>query len=303
MRTVLLDLRYRAEYLGLRLIAALVRAVPVEVSGNVSARMWRLLAPLDRRHQRALQNLAVAYPEKTPAERAALALAMWENLGRVMVETMQIDRIIADPSRLELTPDTTRVFARYRDKMGAAIGVTLHMGNWELAAWPLTVAGNNPAAVYRTVKNPYVDRYLRWLRRDLYPGGLLGKGRVDGSIEEGQKTARLIMDFVRQGGRLGLVCDLYDRSGLPVPFFGQPAKSVTIPAMIARRVGARLWIGRCLRVGRQSRFRIEFHELKVPRTANAADDVKAITAAMQAQFEAWVRETPEQWMWSNRRWG
>jgi Kdo2-lipid IVA lauroyltransferase/acyltransferase len=302
IRNLLLDLRHRIEYGGLRLIAALVRAVPLEVGGNVSARMWRLIAPFDRRHRRALNNLAIAYPGKTPAEREELALAMWENLGRVMVETMQIDRIIADPSRLELTPTTASVFDRYKNKMGAAIGVTLHMGNWELAAWPLTVAGNNPAAVYRTVKNPYVDEYLRWLRRDLYPGGLLGKGRINGSIEEGQKTARLIMDFVRQGGRLGLVCDLYDRSGLPVPFFGHPAKSVTIPAMIARRVGARVWIGRCLRVGKQSRFRIEFHELKVPRTANAAEDVKSITAAMQAQFEVWVREAPEQWMWSNRRW-
>ena len=27
---------------------------------------------------------------------------MWENLGRVMAETMQIDRIIADPDRLQL---------------------------------------------------------------------------------------------------------------------------------------------------------------------------------------------------------
>jgi KDO2-lipid IV(A) lauroyltransferase len=228
---------------------------------------------------------------------------MWENLGRVMAETMQIDRIIADPDRLQLAGSTERVFERYRDKMGAAIGVTLHMGNWELAAWPLTLAGNNPAAVYRTVNNPYVDRYLRRLRRDLYPGGLLGKGRVNGSAEEGQRTARQIMDFVRQGGRLGLVCDLHDRTGLPVPFFGRPAKSVTIPAMIARRVGARIWMARCLRQGAQSRFRIEVKELKVPRTASAADDVKWATAAMQAQFEAWVREAPEQWMWRNRRWG
>ena len=75
------------------------------------------------------------------------------------------------------------------------------------------------------------------------------------------------MDFVRQGGRLGLVCDLHDRTGLPVPFFGKPAKSVTIPAMIARRVGARIWMARCLRVGKQSRFQIELKELKVPRTA------------------------------------
>jgi Kdo2-lipid IVA lauroyltransferase/acyltransferase len=303
MTLTLLDLRYRLEYGALRLIAALVRAAPIDVAANVSARFWRLLAPYDRRHQRALANLAIAFPDMTPEERQAIALGMWENLGRVMAETMQIDRIIAEPDRIQLAPLSETVFARYRDKMGAALGVTLHMGNWELAAWPLTVAGNNPAAVYRTIKNPYVDRYLRHLRRNLYPGGLLGKGSVDGSLEEGQKTARMIMDFVRQGGRLGLVCDLHDRTGIPVPFFGRPAKSVAIPAMIARRVGARIWMSRCVRIGKQSRFRIEFKELKVPRTASAADDIKWITARMQQQFEAWIREAPDQWSWNNRRWG
>ncbi len=299
----LLDARYRIEYLLLRLIAGLVRLVPIEVGVNASGKIWRLVAPYDRRHRRALENLAIAFPDMGLAEREKVARAMWENLGRVMAETMQIDRIIAEPDRIALTPLTAKVFERYRNKMGAAIGVTLHMGNWELAAWPMTVAGNNPAAVYRTVKNPYVDRYLRQLRRNLYPGGLLGKGRIDGSPEEGQKTARQIMDFVRQGGRLGLVCDLHDRTGIPVPFFGRPARSVTIPAMIARRVGARIWLSRCLRLGNQSRFQIELKELKVPRTANQADDVKWITAEMQKQFEAWIREAPEQWSWNNRRWG
>jgi KDO2-lipid IV(A) lauroyltransferase len=303
MLNLLVDLRQRVEYLALRLIAAGVRTMPLEVGANVSGKLWRLIAPYNRRHKRALENLAIAFPEKSLAERQAIARAMWENLGRVMAETMQIDRVIDDPDRIQLMPATDRVFARYRNKMGSAIGVTLHMGNWELAAWPMTVAGNNPAAVYRSVNNPYVDRYLRGLRRKLYPGGLLGKGSINGSREEGQRTARLITDFVRKGGRLGLVCDLYDRTGLPVPFFGRPARSVTIPAIIARRVGARIWLSRCLRVGKQSRFTIELRELRVPRTANPAEDVKWITAAMQQQFEAWIREAPEQWMWSNRRWG
>jgi Kdo2-lipid IVA lauroyltransferase/acyltransferase len=230
-------------------------------------------------------------------EREAIARAMWENLGRVMAETMQIDRILADPRRIEIADE--KMYLRYKDKLGSAVGVTLHMGNWELAIWPFTMAGNNPAAVYRTVKNPYVDRYIRNIRKTLYPGGLLGRGRTR---DEGQTTARLIMDFVRQGGRLGLVCDLHDRTGIPVPFFGQPARSVAIPAMIARRVGARIWMARCLRLGSESRFRIELKELKVPRTANPADDVRSITAEMQRQFETWVRQNPEQWMWSNRRW-
>ena len=81
----------------------------------------------------------------TPAaEREAIALAMWGNLGRVMAEIMQIDRLISEPGRIEIA--SQKVFARYKDKLGPAIGVSLHMGNWELAIWPLTIAGANPAA-------------------------------------------------------------------------------------------------------------------------------------------------------------
>jgi KDO2-lipid IV(A) lauroyltransferase len=292
------NLRYCIEYALLRFIVQMVRLVPIDVGANVSGLIWRVIAPHNWRHQRALENLAIAFPEKSVQERQDIALAMWENLGRVMAETMQIDRIVAEPERIKIADE--RVFERYRDKLGPAIGVTLHTGNWELAIWPFTVAGNNPAAVYRTIKNPYIDRYLRQTRGKLYPGGLLGRGR---SPAEGHNTARLIMDFVRQGGRLGLVCDLHDRTGLPVPFFGRPARSVAIPAIIARRVGARIWMGRCLRLGKQSRFQIDWKELKVPRGRNHADDVKWITAEMQKQFEMWIREVPEQWMWSNRRWG
>ncbi|MBA2127794.1 lipid A biosynthesis acyltransferase [Hyphomicrobium methylovorum] len=296
------DLQFRLEYALLRVIAGGIRAVPLDWATRFSAWSWRRLAPIinPKRHNRALDNLRIAFPEKTEEERLAIALAHWENLGRVMAETMRIDQIIADPSRMTIRDP--HVFSRYSSKLGPIVGASLHVGNWELAIWPLTIAGADPACVYRSVNNPYVDRYIRYQRRDLYPGGLFGRGKVEGEHDESQKTARLIMDFVRRGGRLGLVCDLYDRTGLPVPFFGKPARTVAIPAMIARRTGARIWMSRCLRVGKDSRFEIELKELRIPRTANHGEDVKWATAEMTRQFEAWVRETPEQWMWSNRRW-
>lgn len=298
----LLDLRFRLEYVLFRFVIGIIRALPLDLAVRLSARAWRMLAPVvnPKRHKRALDNLAIAFPEKSAEERRRIAKAHWENLGRVMAETIHIDRVLAEPGRIAIAD--FQIFARYRDKLGPILGVSLHMGNWELAIWPLVRAGKSPAAVYRSVTNPYVDAYLRWQRRELYPGGLFGRGKVEGGHSDSQKTARVITDFVRRGGQLGMVCDLYDRTGIEVPFFGKPARTQAIAGMIARRVGARVWMSRCLRIGTESRFRIELKELRVPRTSNQSEDVREIMAAMQRQYEEWIRDAPEQWMWSNRRW-
>ena len=296
------DLQFRGEYFFLRSIVAMVRSFGLRRSVQLSARAWRFLAPIiaKKRHNRALENLAIAFPEMATAERKRIALAHWENLGRVMAETMQLDRILAEPDRVQV--EDAHVFERYINKFGPIVGVSLHMGNWELAIWPMTMGGKKPGAVYRSVNNPYVDQYLRDQRADIYPGGLFGRGKVEGDHGDNQRTARLITDFVRRGGQLGMVCDLYDRSGIPVPFFGRDAKTQAIGAMIARRVGARVWMARCLRIGDESRFSIQLKELRVPRSANQSADVREMMTQMQIQFETWIKEHPEQWMWSNRRW-
>ena len=293
------DLQYRLEYSLLRGIIGFVRLFPLDTAVWLSAIGWKLLAPYGRRHKRALDNIKRAFPDMPVSEREAIIMTMWGNLGRVMAETMQMDRILRDPDRIEVL--NAHIIERYRGKMGPAICLSLHTGNWELAMWPMTQAGAKPAGVYRLVKNPYVDQYLRDQRRDLYPGGLFAKGRKKGT-NTGMETARMLNSYVRQGGRLGFLADLFDKQGLPVPFFGHPAPSTPFPAMIARRLGARIWIGRCIRMGTGSKFQVEVKELKVPRTNNHSDDIKTIVSTSQAQFEEWIREYPEQWMWSNRKW-
>lgn len=41
----LLDLQHRIEYLLLRAVVGLVRAMPLEMAASLSARLWRLIAP------------------------------------------------------------------------------------------------------------------------------------------------------------------------------------------------------------------------------------------------------------------
>ena len=294
------DLQHRAEYILIRIVFALFRSFPLDFAVGLSAWALRIAGPWTRQHRRTLANLAIAFPDKSEDERRRIAIAMWEHMGRVMAETMRIEEIVRDPHRFQIVGGEA-VAAQMRSP-GPVVGVTLHLGNWELAIWPLNACGGNPAAVYRPLPNPYVDRLLREQRTVLYPGGLFGKGRPTPRAEGGQRTARIITDYVRGGGWLGFVCDQVDRRGLAVPFFGHWAKVTPVPAMIARHTGARVWIARCLRAGAESRFRIEIKELEVQRTADKGEDVRTTMAAIFAQFETWIRENPEQWMWWNTRW-
>ncbi len=294
---ILQNIQYLIEYALLRLIIGFVRLFPLDTAVSFSANMWGWLAPRGRRHKRALDNLARAFPEKTEEEREQIALEMWRNLGRVMAEMMLLDRILKEPERVSMDDDY--IEKRYVGKMGSAVCVSLHTGNWELAMWPMALAGIKAAAVYRLVNNPYVDLYLRSMRTNLYPGGLFAKA---GGMKAGQDVARMIGSYVKQGGRLAFLNDLYDRKGIAVPFFGHEAKTNPFPAMIARRTGSRVWIGRCIRIGNKSQFKVEIKELKVPRTDDNKADIEEILTNMQNQFEEWIREYPEQWMWSNRRW-
>ncbi len=181
------------------------------------------------------------------------------------------------------------------------IGCTLHLGNWEIAILPLTRLGRRPTGVYKPLDNPRIDAWLAATRLILYPGGLLGKGDRDES-QAGQRTARRLIDRVRSGSALGFVCDHFDRRGDPIAFMGHTARFTTAPAMIARHVGAQIWVGRAVRIGTSSRFRIDIVPLDVPRTNDKRGDALALTTAIFAVFEGWIRETPEQWMWWNTRW-
>ena len=291
---------HRLQYAALRAAEAVARRMPLAWVTGTGAALAGLAGPLLRQNRRALENLAIAFPEKSEAERRHIASAMWANMGRIFAETLVLDRVMAQEGTIDLV-DREHWQARLGEP-GPSIGCTLHMGNWELAIWPLTSFGRAPAGVYKPLENPLVDRWLADTRRALYPAGLVGKGESDDDARAGQRAARTLIDMARKGGCIGFVADHFDRRGEPIAFMGRRARFTTAPAMIARHVGARFWIGRCLRIGTTSRFRMEMREIEIARTGDKAADTIAATTLMFAAFEDWIRADPEQWMWWNTRW-
>jgi Kdo2-lipid IVA lauroyltransferase/acyltransferase len=292
-------LRFRIEYIFVRASGGLLRLLPVDAAAAVVGCLVGWVGPWTSLHARALRNLAVAFPEWSEAERKRVAAAMWRNTGRTIAETILLDLIVSDPSRLEIKGRET--LERHLREPGANIFIQLHMGNWEISGIACGLCGGKLAGVYRPLRNPWLDRYLRRTRSPLYPGGLLYKGTKPGAPAN-DSAAVAAINLLRAGGHLGVVCDQVDEGcAFTVPFFGHEAKFTPAPAVFARRVGARIWILRCVRRSDKSRFLIEIKELPIDRTVDRRACLHSTTAAMARQFEHWIRDAPEQWMWWQRR--
>lgn len=281
-------LRHRLEYAAFTLLAAVATALPLDRASAVSGFLWRLIAPLLGRQQRALDNLALALPETSEAERRRITLEMWNNLGRTFAEFFHVQQILAE-QRVALEP-----YEKFEAIVagGPFVVCTLHLGNWELAAQAAQRFGLPLAGVYQRLTNPLVDRWLYEHRRPLYPGGLFDKSPA---------TSRALIKLARAGGYPAFVADLREGRGVTVPFFGRPAWSNPFPALIARVAGIPLYAAAVVRT-KGAHFVMRIEPVEVPRGDDRDADVLATTAAIQARFEQFIRDAPEQWMWAHRRW-
>lgn len=281
-------LRYRLEWGLLNFALWLLRLMPPDTASTVMGKAWRLFARFNSRHRRALGNLAKAMPELSQEEHQRILLGMWENLGRIAAETLQLDRLVSDPERFEYDVDDVREAVGD----GGAVVVSLHAGNWEVTAMGGLAAGWQPVGVYQTIKNPLVDKLVHDLRARIYPGGLYPKSH---------ETARRLLTIARSGGRTAMLADLQDRRGAVIPFFGRDAWATVYPATIARAAGVPLVASRVIRLP-ANRFRIEARIVEMPRTGDRKADALEATQRYHALFERWIRENPSQWMWIMRKW-
>lgn len=278
-----------AEYVMLRAFGAVLRVMPLAAASWMMGRAIGTIMPLTSRHKRAKEHMALAMPETDEAERDRIGRAMWVQLGRVAGEAFQIDRILADPSRIEPPDNFEELVELCRD---GCILATAHCGNWEVAGAVAKWGGQSLAGVYQAFHNPLAETYLRRLRAPVYPAGLFSKG--------GDLGTRLI-GLARQGAAVGIVADLREKRGVDVRFFGQPAFATPLPAMLARLSGRPLVAGVVVRT-HGVHFRTFCEVIEVPQTADRNADIQIATQRVHDAFERWIRADPQQWMWTHRKW-
>ncbi|WIG95098.1 lysophospholipid acyltransferase family protein [Myxococcus sp. SDU36] len=281
-------------YVLIRGVLLLLQPLPLGVARRLGARLGALaytLAGGERR--KALKSLSVAFPEKSDADRQALARDAFRHLGAAALEVACTGALDEALERLVAWPDADRQVLETALARGrGVVFVSGHVGNWELLARRVARAGYPSQSIAKETTDPRLTELV---------GQFRARGGVR-SIWRGQEgAARAMLRALRNGEILGILIDQDTKvQSLFVPFFGELAATPRAAADLAIRTGAAVVTGFCHREG--AGYRLSMEEVLVPQDTDREAAALALTAALSSRIEAAIRRTPEQWVWMHQRW-
>ncbi|HEY8617271.1 lysophospholipid acyltransferase family protein [Phenylobacterium sp.] len=285
------DIGWRLEAFAYDVLEALARAFPIDAVSDFGAGLFARVGPLTSAHRVADTNLRIAFPEKTDAEIAALLAEQWAHLGRWFAEFPILDRIIADPNRVEVLGADR--LAAIRDGAGPVVFISGHFSSFEIMPAVIIHSGVTCQITYRATNNPHVDARIR-RSRFRYGVRLFAPKGTDG--------ARELLRALARGESVALMNDQKFNGGVAAPLFGVMAHTAPGPSSFALRYGVPL---QPMSVERKdkARFRVIVHEpIYLADTGDRAADIEAGVRVVNAWMEDRIRARPPEWFWVHKRW-
>ncbi|MFC1689332.1 lipid A biosynthesis lauroyl acyltransferase [Pseudomonadota bacterium] len=279
------------------LFLTLLRLIPFESAVRFFEGFARWLGPKLKRNQVAMDNLAIAFPEKSLEERKKIASDSWAQMARSLLEYGYLDQIFdlsvehQKSDRIEIR--NSDQFLKLRDDGMPAILFTGHLANFELLPMVAAEFGLQILSLFRQPNNKYAAKRAAQAR----------KGFSENLVASREGASFQLMSALERGDHVGLLVDQKFKRGIMVPFFGKDAPANPLLAKLARRYDCPVHGARTVRLP-NGRFRLEItDELDLPRDENGDVDIRGTTELVNRIVEDWVREYPEQWLWIHRRWG
>ncbi|MFL5271001.1 MAG: lysophospholipid acyltransferase family protein [Anaeromyxobacteraceae bacterium] len=259
-----------------------------------AALAW-LVWTLGIRRRVVLDNLRLAFPEKSEAERRAIARATYRHLGRVAPEFLLLSRAPREEIDALFEYDGWDRYERARARGKGVIACTAHFGNFEVLAAAHTLRGVPITMITRKMgKSGANDAWRRARRR---------AGVEDLVVTKGE-TLKAARRALAAGRVLGYVIDQNQsrRRAIFPTFFGVPAATSATPALLARRTGAAVVFVVAVPLA-DGRHRVVIEgPLAPPDTGDHARDALAFMQDLNDRLERRVRAHPECWYWLHRRW-
>jgi Kdo2-lipid IVA lauroyltransferase/acyltransferase len=282
-------------YLAVRIAVCCVQAIPLRACRSAAGMLATLCTDVLRLRQNVIaENLAIAYPELSPAQVRRMTWEMWEHLFLMVAEIAHAPRKLRRSTyrRYVRVHDIDRLVSTLLLRRPKVI-VAGHYGNFELSGYLLGLLGFPTFTVARTLDNPFLDRWINSFRSATGQFMLPKQGSsadIDRLLEAGASLA--VLGDQAAGTK-----------GCWVDFFGRLASTHKAVAVFALANEAPLVVGYARRLGEPLHYEVGFAAGVDPREMPAAEaTVTGITTWYSRHLEAIIRQAPQQYWWVHRRW-
>jgi len=247
---------------------------------------------LPGRRRVALENLAVAFPDRSGAERRRLCRASFQHLGMMLVETCFL--LVQDPQVMlsRVSVEGIEHLTAAAKSPGGVLLLSAHFGNWELLGLAHIFCGLPLTVVVRPLDSVILNGLAERLR-----------ARTGTELIGKRRALRPVLGALRRGRMVGILLDQNASrgEGVFVPFFGRPASTSRSLALLSLRTGRPI-VPVFIHRERDGRHRIVVEPALATPPADSPDAVIELTAECARRIEAAIRRWPEQWFWLHRRW-
>ncbi|MBQ9738395.1 MAG: lysophospholipid acyltransferase family protein [Alphaproteobacteria bacterium] len=259
------------------------KILPLKWATKTAGFLGGVIAPwMTRRNKIAYRNLSIAFPNKTDAEKKEIIKKMWIHFAKFFAEMPHTKEWISDAD-----VEGKEYLKSLRDDDVGGFVCSAHFGNWEFASTYVAQHYFQLHPVYRPANNPWLEK-------------LMFKKRAGVHIPKGSGGARIMLDLLKNGEHIAILCDQRLREGIAVPFFGKMAMTPSAMVSIALKMRLPIVMG-CARRLPDGRFKMTVETLPLSQSDNMELAVYETVANMNKVLERWITETPEQWMWIHRR--
>jgi len=273
---------------------AVVRRLPRRLVLALGRSLGRLWGALDARHVKvASDNLCQAFPDWSDERVLATARGVYAHFGAVILDLLWMAGRPAEELLALADLEGVEHLQQARAAGRGVVSPSGHLGNWEIQAAASVPKVGNVAMIARPLDNPALDARLNALRTS-----------TGNTVIYKQRALGQVMRTIRGGGIVAILIDqnMQPKDGIFVRFFGRPACTTTVAAALALKTGCAIVPVRCL-LQPNGRYRMVYGPpVEWPRTGRQEEDIAGLTQHLTSIIEAWVRETPEQWLWLHRRW-
>lgn len=289
-------MRDRLEHALFRAAFGALALLPRGSSTPLGSDLASLYFRLARRRQRILhENLAAAFPERSPVEIRGIARACVASFGAAVCEFLESPRFSLEELLSRVTIEGAENVASARARGKGVFLLSAHFGSWELGAIRAGLMGEPISPVVRPLDNPLLEDELA-RRRTRFGNRLIAK----------RDAAREILRAMRANETVAILMDqnVIAEEAIFVPFFGRPAATNPSLALLQLKTGAAVVPAFTWPLG-GGRYCLKFGTPILPEEfadPDRAERVRKATARYMEVTEAAVRALPSAWMWMHDRW-